>query len=140
MKVTIKPAHLSRPGVRWSFGAYHLHSLFSCCCLCLQDHQGQYVNSEYFHKYICPSSKTIFLKTKTGLCDCYLYVIMKRCHLYRSNIANIEPRFCLKKRTKILPKEARNDHELQTMKVTMKSCCQLAPICRNAFLDVNISI
>ena len=36
-----------------------------------------------FHKYIFLSSKTIYLKTKTGLCDCYLYVIMKRCHLYR---------------------------------------------------------
>ena len=81
--VTIKPAHISCPGVRWSFGAYHLHSLFSCCCLCLQDHQGQYVNFEYFHKYICPSSKTIFLKTKTGLFDCYLCVIVKRCQLYR---------------------------------------------------------
>ena len=136
MEVTIKPAHLSCPGVCWSFGAYHLHSLFSCCCLCLQDHQGQYVNFKYFHKYICQSSKTIYLKTKTGLCDCYICVIVKRCHLYRLDIANIDPRFC---QTNCLKKRGTN-YKLQTMKVTMKSCCQLAPICRNAFLDVNISI
>ena len=76
------------------------------------------------------------LKTKTVLCDCYLCAIMKRYHLHKLNIANIDPRFC---QTHCLKKRWTN-YELQTMKVTMKSCCQLAPICGDAILDVNIRI